>query len=87
MPDGPGNATVNFVDVNSAGTTTVDALTGGPELPAGYTLGGARFYDVGTTADFGEPVTLCLDYDPARYHDDRGPPAAGRRQRRGSTSR
>ena len=67
MPDGPGNATVNFFDVNSAGTTTVDALTGGPELPAGYTMGGARFYDIGTTADFGEPATLCLAYDPARY--------------------
>ncbi|HEV2950624.1 MAG TPA: hypothetical protein VGZ51_00840, partial [Actinomycetota bacterium] len=67
MPDGPGNATVNFFDVNTTGTTTVDALSGGPELPAGYTQGGARFYDVGTTADFSEPVTLCLDYDPSRY--------------------
>ena len=67
MPDGPGNATVNFFDVNSSGNTTVDALTGGPELPAGYTMGGARFYDIGTTADFGEPVRLCLDYDPSRY--------------------
>ena len=67
MPDGPGNATVNFFDVNSTGRTTVDALTGGPELPPGYTAGGARFYDVGTTADFGEPAMLCFAYDPGRY--------------------
>jgi parallel beta-helix repeat protein len=67
MPDGPGTASVNFFEVNGAGVTTVDALTGGPELPAGYTQGGARFYDIGTTAEFGEPATLCLAYDPGRY--------------------
>src|SRR5919106_754288 len=67
MPDGPGDATMNFFSVSQTGSSTVDALTGGPELPPGYTQGGARFYDVGTTATFSEPVSLCFAYDPARY--------------------
>ena len=67
MPDGPGNASFNFFEVNTPGTTSVDAMVGGPELPAGYTAGGARYYDIQTTAEFGEPMQLCLAYDPARY--------------------
>ena len=67
MPDGPGNASFNFFEVNTPGTTSVDAMVGGPELPAGYTYGGARFYDIQTSAEFGEPMQLCLAYDPARY--------------------
>jgi hypothetical protein len=67
MPDGPGSASFNFFEVNVAGTTTVDAMVGGPELPAGYTAGGARYYDIQTTAEYGEPIQVCLAYDPARY--------------------
>ena len=67
MPDGAGAASFTFFEVNVAGTTLVDALTGGPELPAGYTMGGARFYDIQTTAEFGEPMQVCLAYDPSRY--------------------
>jgi CSLREA domain-containing protein len=67
MPDGGGNATFTFFEVNVAGTTIVDAMVGGPELPAGYTAGGARYYDIQTTAAFGEPAQVCLAYDPSRY--------------------
>jgi parallel beta-helix repeat protein len=67
MPDGPGTATFEFAEVNQGGVTTVDALTGGLPLPAGYGGGGARYYDISTTAEYGEPMLVCLAYDPSRY--------------------
>ena len=65
MPDGPGVATVNLFEVTLAGGTVLDALLGGAPLPAGYSQAGARFYELTTTAEFGEPVTVCLPYEPA----------------------
>ena len=61
-----GNATVNFFEITTAGNTHIEPLVGGPpiELP-GY--GGARFFDIRTTAAFGEPIMLCLPYDPADF--------------------
>ena len=67
MPDGPGNGVVTFFEVSTAGFTSIDALGGGAPLPAGYSMGGARFYDVTTTAEFSEPATVCLAYDPASF--------------------
>ena len=67
MPDGPGNGTVNFFSVSTAGTTAIDALGGGAPLPAGYSAAGARYYDVSTTAAFGEPATVCLAYDASAF--------------------
>ena len=67
MPDGPGNGTVNFFTVSSGGTTAIEPLGGGVPLPPGYSAAGARYYDVATTADFGDPATLCLAYDPSSY--------------------
>ena len=44
---------MTFTEVTTAGTSTVDAITGGaplpPELPAGRR---DRYYDIDTTAEF-----------------------------------
>ncbi|WP_162605917.1 right-handed parallel beta-helix repeat-containing protein [Jiangella aurantiaca] len=77
-PDGPpntpagenvevtlGDVTVTYFSVGTAGTTTAERLGGGPSLPEGY--GGARYYDISTTAEYSEPVTICIDYDPADF--------------------
>ena len=51
------------------------ALATPPALPAGYLTDGATYYDINTSAVFGEPVTLCIPYsgiaDGARllHHD------------------
>ena len=68
MPDGRGTATVTFFEVSAAGATTLDAArAAGRRCRAGYFLAGGRYYDINTTADFGEPVTLCIPYDPATF--------------------
>ena len=67
MPDGPGNATVNFFEVNAAGATTSTRSPAARRCRPATRRAGARYYDINTTAEFGEPVTLCLAYDPARY--------------------
>ena len=75
LPGGAGTATLTFATVTAAGYTTVEALATPPALPAGYLTDGATYYDISTTAVFGEPVTLCIPYsgiaDGARllHHD------------------
>ena len=45
-----------------------DELDGGPPITLpGY--GGGRFFDLHTTAEYGEPVFLCIPYNPAEYVD------------------
>ena len=67
MPNGTGTATATFAEVTVAGATWIEALNGGPALPGGYAQGGGRLYDVNTTAEYGQPVTLCFPYDPASF--------------------
>jgi parallel beta-helix repeat protein len=62
-----GDITVTFFSVDTAGTTIADRLGGGPSLPDGFGGGSTAIYDISTTAAFGEPVTVCFDYDPADY--------------------
>ena len=59
---------MNFFEVKIAGATTLDQLDGGPpvDLP-GYGLVGGRYYDINTTADYGDPLRVCLPYDPADF--------------------
>jgi CSLREA domain-containing protein len=64
--DGSTTATLNFATVSIPGATTIDKLTGGPSLPPGYSVAGAGFFDINTTAD-GEPETICLSYNPAAF--------------------
>ena len=59
--------TVTYFSVETAGTTTADLLGGGPSLPEGYGGGSAQIYDISTTAAYSEPVTVCIDYDPADF--------------------
>ena len=80
MPDTARNATANFFQISTAGYTGLEPLSGGPhiDLP-GY--GGARYFDIHTTAAYGEPVTLCLPYDPADFAGGpRTHPPLGRRR-------
>ena len=62
------NASLNFFEVALAGHTGLEKLGGGPELLGGYGLPpGGGYYEIHTTADFGDPVELCLPYDPAAF--------------------
>ena len=62
-----GDVTVSYFSVDTAGTTTADRIGAGPSLPDGY--GGASTYvfDISTTAQYSEPITLCINYDPADF--------------------
>ena len=74
-PAGRSGGTITFGSVTTAGTTTVDAILTPPAVPTGYLTTGATYFDISTTAVFGEPVTLCVPYsgiaDGARllHHD------------------
>ena len=57
-------ATLTFFDVSLGGSTSVIELGGGPLLPEGYTVMGGKYYAITTTAEYGDPVSLCLTYDP-----------------------
>jgi hypothetical protein len=62
MPGGGGTATIEFFQVSSAGATYLEALSGGPSIDLiGY--GGAGYFDINTTAQYGDPVWICLPYD------------------------
>jgi parallel beta-helix repeat protein len=67
LPVPGGTATVNFFEVSATGVTSIDALNGGPALPAGYVLAGGRYFDINTTAAYGEPVTVCMPFDPLAF--------------------
>ncbi|WP_165821285.1 right-handed parallel beta-helix repeat-containing protein [Nocardioides gansuensis] len=80
-PDGPpntpvgdhvkvnlGDVRVTYFSVETAGTTTADRIGGGPSLPEGYGGASARIYDINTTALHTEPVTVCIEYDPASFN-------------------
>jgi hypothetical protein len=62
-----GDVTVTYFSVETAGTTTADRLGGGPSLPEGYGGGSAQIYDISTTALYTEPVSVCINYDPADF--------------------
>jgi hypothetical protein len=65
---GAGPAKLTFFQVTMAGATGLDELNGGPPISLpGY--GGGRLFDLHTTAEYGEPVTLCIPYNPADYAD------------------
>jgi CSLREA domain-containing protein len=67
LPNGGGTATLTFFEVAATGVTTLDELNGAPPLPAGYVLAGGRYYDISTTADYSEPATLCIPFDPQAF--------------------
>ena len=62
-----GAATVTFTDVSGAGTTATDALEGDAPLPPGYTAN--DFYEVGTTAQYLEVASVCIEYDQSAVAD------------------
>ena len=79
---GAGDAKLSFFEVSMAGATGLDELDGGPPIALpGY--GGARFFDLYTSAEYGEPVSLCVPYNVALYDEGARPPARVRRQRVG----
>ncbi|MDZ5622522.1 right-handed parallel beta-helix repeat-containing protein [Nocardioides sp. HM23] len=60
-----GDVKVTYFEVETAGTTTANRLGGGPSLPEGY--GGGKYYEISTTAVYSEPITVCINYDPADF--------------------
>ncbi|SDU18316.1 parallel beta-helix repeat (two copies) [Jiangella alkaliphila] len=63
-----GDVTVTYFSVETAGTTTVDRIPAGPALPDGFSGAGTQLYDINTTAAYSDPVTLCVNYDPAAFN-------------------
>ncbi len=62
---------VTLVDGNNV-TLPINVSTSnsGPTPPSGFQLGNPpTYYDIGTTATYTPPVTVCIVYDPAPYPD------------------
>jgi hypothetical protein len=58
----------------TAGTVTIPVhvtmSSSGPTPPSGFQMGNPpTYYDIGTTASYTPPVTVCITYDPAPYPD------------------
>ncbi len=67
MPGGL-TADLNFFEISVAGHTGLEPLAGGPPIDlVGY--GSARYFDIHTTAAFGEPIRLCMPYRPNDFVD------------------
>jgi parallel beta-helix repeat protein len=66
MPDLPRIAKVTFAEVDQMGSTIIDQIGGGPELPPGYGNAGGRFYNVSTSAEFSD-ASICLAYEPGSF--------------------
>jgi probable HAF family extracellular repeat protein len=55
--------TVMFANVTTEGTTTLNTSLSGPAPPSGFQLGDPpAYFDFTTTAEFGDPVIVCIDY-------------------------
>ncbi len=64
---GAGTAEVTFAEVFAGGATIIEPANGGPALPGGYSIAGGGFLEISTTADYSEPVTVCLPYEPSSF--------------------
>ena len=82
------DATVNFFEVSVAGATTVEQARRRPaaRLP-GYGLVGGRYYDITTTADYGDPVRALPPLRPGRLRPSAPPACSSTTAASGSTSR
>lgn len=60
---------ITFSEITTAGNTTVDviAIDDAPTLPAGFSVDGALFFEISTTAGFSGAITLCLPYDASAF--------------------
>ena len=59
-PIAGGAGDVTFFEVSDRRRDRVDELGGGPPSLPGLRPRGGSYYDINTTADFGEPVSLCF---------------------------
>ncbi len=62
-----GNVSVSFFSVDTAGTTIADRIFAGPPLPEGYAGASTHVYDIPTTAEYSEPINICISYNPADF--------------------
>ncbi|CAN5589252.1 hypothetical protein BH23CHL5_BH23CHL5_20410 [soil metagenome] len=60
---------MTFENVISAGQTFITVEYSPPSLPAGYSLDGALFFDISTTALFEGSIEICLSYDPDAFEN------------------
>jgi N-acetylneuraminic acid mutarotase len=70
---GTSPASVRFTTVTQPGLTSLSILSNGPPPPPGYRAGTpSLYYDLSTTAVFGSPVHVCIDYSAiSLYRPDR----------------
>ncbi|MGE3797984.1 MAG: PxKF domain-containing protein [Thermomicrobiales bacterium] len=66
-PGAPTGMTITFSAVLVPGVTTVTVDSDPPSIPAGFSLDGAIFYEIDTTASFDGLITICLPYDPGSF--------------------
>jgi hypothetical protein len=63
------DASISFAQVRTAGTTSLQVTTSGPD-PVGFNLGaGGFFYNISTTATYSGSISLCFRFNPAAYSD------------------
>jgi hypothetical protein len=65
------NTTVTFENVTTGGETTQTNTTVGPALPVNFAFAepGNQYFDIQTTATVSGAITVCVDYDPAKFVD------------------
>jgi hypothetical protein len=62
------DGSVSFENVTTPGVTTITPVSSSPApLPDEFSIDGATFYDVQTTATFSGTATVCLSFDPDSY--------------------
>jgi len=60
--------TVQFDNVVEPGHTEVSILSSGPTPPDGFRLGNPpTYYDISTTAEYVDFVTICISFDPSSF--------------------
>lgn len=63
--------TVTFAGVTAAGDTSLEVLTSGPALPAGFAIGNpARYFEITTTASYAGAITVCINYSGIDVGDE-----------------
>lgn len=69
QPEGAPGVQLTFAEITTPGTTTVQAIAAGdaPTLPTGFSVDGAVYFEISTTAEFTGAITLCLPYNPADF--------------------
>src|SRR5438034_4450994 len=67
---GTSPVTMTFSNVTQAGTTSLTTSGVGAPPPTGFKLGNPpTYYNIGTTAVFSGPITICINYSGISFGD------------------